>query len=126
MASVIEIAPGQRLGAIVKERHVRRDRAYLVEDKSARVLYLGQKLAPLVDHLNKAVEHRADRISVSGVFQNMGDPGARNGGYAKHRFRCEPVQLDRVGEAFDRARRHFESCYVVGDPSCYRLQPLTA
>ncbi|MGA1354967.1 MAG: hypothetical protein ACO32I_09370 [Candidatus Limnocylindrus sp.] len=126
MASIIEIAPGQRLGAVVRERHVRRDRAYLVEDKNARVLYIGQKLAPLVDQLNKAVEHHADRISLSGVYQNMGDLGARNGGYAKHRFRCEPVPLDRAGEALDRARHRATNCFVVGDPSCYRFQPLTA
>jgi hypothetical protein len=124
------LAPHQRLASqIRKEKSVRRqgDRylAWIVEDKLARHLLLGQKLAPLADFINsQAGVEGADRVSLSGLYQITHSPdGLGRGGYSKHRWRVRACELDRAACAFEEARaKGYEQCVVLGDPSCYSVR----
>jgi hypothetical protein len=127
--AAIALAPNQRLASqIRKEKSVRKQGdkylAWIVEDKLARMLLLGQKLAPLADFINAQADvEGADRVSLSALYQITHSPdGPGRGGYSKHRWRVVPCELDRAACAFEAARaRGYEHCVVLGDPSCYRV-----
>ena len=126
--AAIALAPNQRLASqIRKEKSVRRQGdkylAWIIEDKLARHLLLGQKLAPLAAFINaQAGVEGADRVSLSGLYQITHSPdGPGRGGYSKHRWRVQACELEHAARVFEEKRGQFENPVVLGDPSCYHV-----
>ena len=127
--AAIALAPNQRLASqIRKEKSVRRQGdkylAWIVEDKLARMLLLGQKLAPIASFINAQADvEGADRVSLSGLYQITHSPdGPGRGGYSKHRWRVIPCELEHAARVFEEKRGRFENCVVLGDPACYLVK----
>ena len=127
--AAIALAPNQTLAPkIRKEKHVRRQGdtylAWIVEDKLARHLLLGQKLGPLAAFINEQTGvEGADRVSLSGLYQITHSPdGPGRGGFSKHRWRVIPCELEHAARMFEEKRGRYENCVVLGDPSCYSVQ----
>lgn len=123
------LAPTQRLAPhIRKEKSVRRQGdkylAWIVEDKLARMLLLGQKLAPIASFINSQADvEGADRVSLSGLYQITHSPdGPGRGGYSKHRWRVIPCELEHAARVFEEKRGRYENCVVLGDPTCYLVK----
>ena len=128
--AAMALAPTQRLAPqIRKERNVRRQGdkylAWIIEDKLARHLLLGQKLAPLTAFINEqAGVNGADRVSLSGLYRITHSPdGPGRDGYSKHRWRVIPCELEHAARVFEEKRARYENCVVLGDPACYSVRP---
>jgi len=97
--------------------------AYIVEDKQSRHLLLGQKLAAIVDFLNSnVVSDKPDQVSIAGLHQIISCRGGRTGGWSKHRWRVQPVNINDAAPTYEELRaRGFENCVVIGEPTCYKV-----
>ena len=121
------LKPNEKLSAISKEHHTRRQKgqllAYILEDKLAHHLLLGQKLHELAHYINTHIVHeKPDQVSPAGLFQIISVAGGRTGGWTKHRWRVQPVNLADAAPAYESMReRGFKNCVVVGTPQCYQV-----
>lgn len=126
MVAKIPIGPNERLGKIGKEHHVRRQKGhyhcYILEDKSRRVLLIGQKLSDLCQAVNEEfVTDASDKISVTGLWQIIGSSGERCNGWTKHRWRCSAIPIELAHEAFNSQRENFADALLLGNKSCYSV-----
>lgn len=118
----------ERVAKIEKEHHTRRQKgqllAYIVEDKFAQHLLLGQKLSSLASYVNTHIVcDKPDQVSTAGLFQIISASGGRTGGWSKHRWAVRPVNLDEAAPAYERLRtRGFENCVIVGQKECYQVR----
>ena len=122
--SPMKLAPNERVSRIAKEHHVRKQKngryvAYIVEDKFAQHLLLGQKLSSLVDAINELVPDKPDRVSLPGLYQSMGSKSERTGAYTKYRWKIHPYDIDEAADAFESVRSDFREASVIGTPECY-------
>ena len=121
-SETMQIYPNQVLSSINKEYHTRKKMAYIAEDKHHTVVILSQRISDIVKHINNFVTDEPDPVSIAGIYQALGKTWNRNAGYAKHRWRVQPVDLELAAEAFDCIRqRGFEQAFIVGDRQSYRI-----
>ena len=127
-ASPMVLKESDRLSKIEKEYHTRRQNgkllAYIVEDKLAQHLLLGQKLSSLAEYVNTHIVHdKPDQVSTAGLFQIISASGGRTGGWSKHRWAVRPVSLTDAAPTYESMRaRGFENCVIVGQKDCYQVQ----
>lgn len=120
----MKLAPNERVTRIAKEHRTRKQNgryvAYIVEDKFAQHLLLGQKLSGLVDAINELVPDKLDRVSLPGLYQSMGSKSERTGAYTKYRWKILPYDLEKAADAFESVRSDFREAAVIGTPECYQ------
>ena len=126
----IALQPTHRLASIYKEYHARTQKgkliAWIIEDKLAKYLILSQKLAPVVDFLNREVlvDRACDKVSASAFYQisscDRGDTSL-TGGWSKHRWKVQPYALHDATGKFNSMRDAFEHRLIIGAPRCYRV-----
>ena len=119
----ILLKPNERLAGISKEYHVRKQGgkylAYVVLDKYAQYVLLGQKLSSIVDVINNIVDEEPDKVSIAGLYHKIHRKEDKTGGYLRHRWRIQPYTLEEATEAFNRARDVYSSAAVIGTKECY-------
>ena len=81
----ILLKPNERLAGISKEYHVRKQGgkylAYVVLDKYAQYVLLGQKLSSIVDVINDIVDDEPDKVSIAGLYHKIHRKEDKTGGY---------------------------------------------
>jgi hypothetical protein len=127
--STIKLQPNERLTAICKEYHTRKQNgqlvAWIIEDKLSQYVIMCQKISSAIGWLNQNVLlNRADRLSVSGMYQMSlceGGEGSITGGFSKHRWRIRPYRLGEAADQFNSMRGGFEQSVIVGASNCYHI-----
>ena len=121
-SETMQIYPNQVLSSINKEYHTRKKMAYIAEDKLHTVVILSQRISDIVNHINSCVTDDHDRVSTTGIYQALGKTWNRNAGYAKYRWRVQPVDLESAAEAFECIRhRGFDQALIVGSREAYKI-----
>ena len=115
----ITLQPNQRLGAIPRDAHVKKDVAYLLIDRLKESCVLAFSLPLLAKWVNDNICAGGkvwDCVSVTGLFDNLNrlhDEGRTNG-WHKGRFRVQSMPLDEARDAFDAARHQHTHAAVIG------------
>ena len=117
----------ERLSAISKEHHSRKNLIYIAEDKLKGFVICSQRLSDLVCQINSIVgPDKPDQVSVTGLYQIIScQEGGRCGGWTKHRWRVRSVDLtdgERAADVFEDVRqRGFSNTLIVGVRDAYTI-----
>ena len=117
MPTAIQLAPQQRLvGRLPKDRFAKKDVAYLVTDRSREWILICQSLPLLVTWINTNLSsgEQWDRVSLSGMFENLDRTDGRHGGWHKGRFRVSSLPLSDSNEVFNAMRVEYKNAAIVG------------
>ena len=117
----IHLQPKQSLVRVEREPHARKRGAYVVRDRHGQFLLVSQKLALIAAFLNQVAEHAGERVSVPGLYLNVGRTSNGVQGYCKHRWRIEFHPLEHAGAAFEAARAEYAHAVVLGAKDAYRV-----
>jgi hypothetical protein len=112
----LQLNPHQRLGALPKDAHAKKDVAYLLVDRSHEWTVLCQSLPLLAKWVNENVSsgERCDRVTVTGLFENMDKTDGASGGWHKGRYRVSRVPLKDSSALFDSVRGDHKNAAIVG------------
>ena len=122
----IQLSPHQRLGALPKDTHSKRPVAYLLVDRLKEWCVLCQSLPLLAKWINENVSNgeRCERVTVTGLFENMNKTNGSSGGWHKGRYRVSTVSLGQdASNAFDSVRGDHKCAAVVGHRIRARKNP---
>ena len=122
---VVDIDSGQRLIKCTREKCTRRRVAYLIHDAHGPLIMV-QKLQFAVDFINRRLARmKSDRVTVAGLYEAVGLASEnQQGGFHKHRYRIERVDIDGASEAFERARERAgvtQALIVTDTPDAYAV-----
>ena len=111
------LTPDQQLAGLLKrDFHSKKDRAYVLTDRSNEWTVMCQSLPLLTrwvnDHLSTG--EKWDKVSLTGVFQNINQTGGRNGGYLKGKFRICSMPLAEAIDYFNVIRKTCRNAVVIG------------
>eukprot|EP00966_Prymnesium_polylepis_P162011 3744152-Prymnesium_polylepis.2 len=109
--------PQQRLsGQVPKDQFAKKNVAYIVVDRDQDWVILCQSLPLLTRWINKNLSsgEKWDKVSTTGLFENLNRSGGRNGGWHKGRFRISSVPLDKSRDEFERMRKGRAKAAIVG------------
>ena len=85
------------------DHHSKMPNAYIVEDRLAEMVILGQSVPGIARFINERVAERYSKVSVSGLHESM-KSDAQTGLYHRGRFRLWRVPLDEAKERFEALR----------------------
>ena len=113
--SAAELHSKQRLTRVYKDVHAKRDVAYLVEDRQREWVILCQSLPLLARWINENVSSGCtwERVSVTGLFENIDRTDGRHGGWHKGRYRVRRVPLAQSSAEFEAMRKECTHAVVV-------------
>ena len=100
------LTASQHLTTIRKDQYAKKAVAYLLTDRSGEWCIMCQSLPLLASWVNHNLSdgNAWDRVTVTGLFENLNKTSGRSGGYHKGRFRVRSVPLAQAGEEFQKAR----------------------
>ena len=111
----------ERLAVVSPDHHSRRKEGkhwvYVVEDKLGRHLAISQSLPKLAQYVNAHIADKPDQLTVMSLFNilSVEDGTGRTGGWAKHRWRCRQIPIERAAGEFESLReRGFEHVVALG------------
>ena len=119
------VGEGERLVGVLKERRSRGsgegDGCYVIVDKRGEYFVVGQRLPCLAAFLNDLTETPFDRVSITGLYENLDKEDGRNGGWHKARWRVRRVPLEQAATEIENARAvvPHKQVVCVGNPICY-------
>ena len=116
------LRPSDKLGAVHREWHTRKNGCYIVFDRYNKVILLSQRLPLIASFLNSMASTGAERVSLSALHQIVGTRENRVGGYSKHRWKLSFCKLEDVSEHFERSRGAFEKAMILGAPAAYCIE----
>lgn len=116
----------ERIVSIQKEFHVRKRNGkyvcYILEDKAKSVILIGQKLSLLTIVVNNDfVSDPSDKVSITGLWQIIGNRSERCNGWTKHKWRCEAIPFEDAPTVFNEKRKCFGASFLVGQKNRYTL-----
>ena len=103
----IEVGEHERLtGVLPKDAHSKVDLAYLLVDRQNEWTVLSQSLPLMAKWVNKNVSNgqRWDRVTVTGLFENLNREDGSSGGWHKGRYRVSSVSRQAACDAFNSVR----------------------
>jgi len=112
----IQLNPHERLGALAKDAHAKKDVAYMLEDRSHEWAVLAQSLPLLAQFVNECVSNgeRCERLSVTGLFENLNRRDGASGGWVKGRYRVTSVSRNAAVAEFEAIRHVHNHAAIVG------------
>jgi hypothetical protein len=105
------VEPKQRvIGRLPKDKFAKRD------IRSLDWIVLSQSLPQMVKWINENVSSGEvwDRVSLTGMFENINKSNGRNGGFHKGRYRIQTVPRASAMEAFETQRRRYRNSAIIG------------
>ena len=119
--SCILVDATQRLATVGKDQFAKKKVVYIVTDRSREWFIMCQSLPLLAKWINDHVcEASSERVSVTGLFENMNRTDGRHGGWHKGRFRIQVVALNNACAVFEHERAGFAKAVVIaGMPQRY-------
>ena len=117
------IKPHERVSAITKEHHTRKNMAYICEDRFREHLILSQRLGDIVTAIDSLVSYEPERVSVAGLYHSLGKTENQTSRYAKHRWKVQPIDLDSAAQVFEAVRGQGgdQNHLIVGERGAYQL-----
>ena len=116
MTSVI-VMPHQNLsGPVPKDQFAKKNVAYIATDRGQDWVILCQSLPLLAKWINANLScgEPWDKVSTTGLFENLNRSGGRNGGWHKGRWRIKSVDLDSATAEFEALRSESKQAALVG------------
>ena len=116
MRSVI-VKPHQYLsGSVPKDRFAKKNVAYIATDRGQDWVILCQSLPLLAKWINANLScgEPWDKVSTTGLFENLNRSGGRNGGWHKGRFRVLSMPIEKSKDVFDSLRKAHTHAAIVG------------
>ena len=113
----------ERLAAVGRDYHSKSDQAYIVTDRFNEYVVMSQSLPLLAKWINSNVTcaEAWDRVTHTGLFENIDRIDGRNGGFHKGRWRIKRVPLKASRRVFEseRARGYGQAVVVASMPGSY-------
>ena len=114
--STVIVGPREHLRGVPRDAFAKKNVAYIVVDRSQDWVVLCQSLPLIARWINANLSSGEawDRVSTTGLFENLNRSGGRNGGWHKGRFRVTSVPLEESVDAFERMRKDRRHAAIVG------------
>ena len=124
------LKPSQHLAGVQKEKSTRKggngkDVAYLILDRSEKIVLLTQRLAAVAAFINTCLVDPQEpwtRVNTVGMWEILNQTEGRVGGWHKGRWRCQRIELEQATFLFEEARQQHAEAAVVGMPACYQVR----
>eukprot|EP00966_Prymnesium_polylepis_P328235 7384045-Prymnesium_polylepis.1 len=115
----LQLSPHQRLGALPRDAHAKKDVVYLLVDRSHEWTVLSQSLPLLAKRFINESDirdngERCERVTVTGRFENMNQVDGTSGGWVKGRYRVSSLARARAHDAFESVRSDHRHAAIDG------------